>query len=134
VPRGQHDGSLRPYSRFSKPEPLLFLQSSSSVVLTRLSGPRYETFPHEIKHASGYLKKRQQFITISSVSTAMDYKLAGWCFDSLQRQEAFHTSTASVPTAVPNWSHIQWVPGTGGFPAGEKQPQREGDHSSPSRA
>jgi hypothetical protein len=32
---------LRPYSRFSRPEPLLFLPSSSSVVLTRLSGCRY---------------------------------------------------------------------------------------------
>jgi hypothetical protein len=31
---------LRPYSRFSRPEPLLFLPSSSSIVLTRLSGPR----------------------------------------------------------------------------------------------
>jgi hypothetical protein len=30
---------LRPYSRFSKPEPLLFLSSSFSIVLTRLSGP-----------------------------------------------------------------------------------------------
>jgi hypothetical protein len=38
--RGQRDGSLRPYSRFSRPELLLFLPSSSSVVLTRLSGPR----------------------------------------------------------------------------------------------
>jgi hypothetical protein len=40
VVRGQRDGSLRPYSRLSRPEPLLFLPSSSSVVLTRLSGPR----------------------------------------------------------------------------------------------
>jgi hypothetical protein len=40
VSRGQHNGSPRPYSRFSRPEPLLFLPSSSSVVLTRLSGPR----------------------------------------------------------------------------------------------
>jgi hypothetical protein len=31
---------LRPYSRFSRPEPQLFLPSSSSIVLTRLSGPR----------------------------------------------------------------------------------------------
>jgi hypothetical protein len=38
--RGQRDGSLRPYSRLSRPEPLLFLPSNSSVVLTRLSGPR----------------------------------------------------------------------------------------------
>jgi hypothetical protein len=37
--RGQYDGSLQPYSRLSRPEPLLFLPSSSSVVLTRLSGP-----------------------------------------------------------------------------------------------
>jgi hypothetical protein len=28
------------YSRFSRPEPLLFHSSSSSVILTRLSGPR----------------------------------------------------------------------------------------------
>jgi hypothetical protein len=40
VPRGQRDESLRPYSRLSRPEPLLFLPSSSSVALTRLSGPR----------------------------------------------------------------------------------------------
>jgi hypothetical protein len=34
------DESLRPYSRLSRSEPLLFLPSSSSVVLARLSGPR----------------------------------------------------------------------------------------------
>jgi hypothetical protein len=39
VSRGQCNGSPRPYSRFSRPEPLLFLPSSSSIVLTRLSGP-----------------------------------------------------------------------------------------------
>jgi hypothetical protein len=35
VPRGQRDGSLWPYSRISRPEPLLFHPTSSSVVLTR---------------------------------------------------------------------------------------------------
>jgi hypothetical protein len=35
VMHGQHNGSLRPYSRFSRPEPLLFLPSSCSIVLTR---------------------------------------------------------------------------------------------------
>jgi hypothetical protein len=40
VPRGQSDGSLRPYSRLSRPESLLFLSRSSSVVLMRPSGPR----------------------------------------------------------------------------------------------
>jgi hypothetical protein len=39
-PRDQCDGSLRLYSRFSRPERILFLSSSSSVVLTRMSGPR----------------------------------------------------------------------------------------------
>jgi hypothetical protein len=38
VPRGQRDGSLRPYFRCSRPVPL-FLPSSSSVVLTMLSRP-----------------------------------------------------------------------------------------------
>jgi hypothetical protein len=40
VSRGQRDESLRPYSRISRPESLLFLSSSSSTVLTKLSGPR----------------------------------------------------------------------------------------------
>jgi hypothetical protein len=35
VPRGQRDGSLRPYSWFSRPKSLLFLSSSSSVVYSR---------------------------------------------------------------------------------------------------
>jgi hypothetical protein len=39
MPRGKGDGSLRSYSRFSRPEPLLFLLSSSSIGLTRLSSP-----------------------------------------------------------------------------------------------
>jgi hypothetical protein len=33
VSRGQRNGSPRPYSRFSTPEPLLFLPSSSSIVI-----------------------------------------------------------------------------------------------------
>jgi hypothetical protein len=37
VSHGQRDGSLRPYSRISRPEPLLFLLSSSTIVLTWLS-------------------------------------------------------------------------------------------------
>jgi hypothetical protein len=37
---GQRVGSLWPYSRISRPELLLFLSSSSSVVRTSLSGPR----------------------------------------------------------------------------------------------
>jgi hypothetical protein len=40
MPRDQCDGSLWRYSRFSRPEPLLFLPNSSSVVLMLLSGPR----------------------------------------------------------------------------------------------
>jgi hypothetical protein len=34
VSSGQRDGSPQPYSRFSRPEPLLFLPSSSSIILT----------------------------------------------------------------------------------------------------
>jgi hypothetical protein len=40
VPRSQRDGSLRLYSLLSRPGKLHFLPSSSSIVLTRLSGPR----------------------------------------------------------------------------------------------
>jgi hypothetical protein len=40
VLRNQRLGSPTAVIRFSRPKPLLFLSSSSSVVLTRLSGPR----------------------------------------------------------------------------------------------
>jgi hypothetical protein len=40
VSRGQHNDSLWPYSRLSRLEQLFFLSSNSSIVLTRLSGPR----------------------------------------------------------------------------------------------
>jgi hypothetical protein len=39
MPHDQRDESLLPYSRLSRPEPLLFLSSSSSILLTRLSVP-----------------------------------------------------------------------------------------------
>jgi hypothetical protein len=39
VLRGLHDGSLRPYFRVSRPDSLLFLSSSSSIVLRRLTVP-----------------------------------------------------------------------------------------------
>jgi hypothetical protein len=47
VPRGQRDGSLRPYSRLSRPEPLRFLSSSSSIVFKRL-GLHYTVFISDI--------------------------------------------------------------------------------------
>jgi hypothetical protein len=37
VLRGQHNGSLRPYSRFSRREMLLFIPRSSSTVLMKLT-------------------------------------------------------------------------------------------------
>jgi hypothetical protein len=40
VPRGQRDGSLRPFSPFSRQEPLFFYQVAPQFVLTRLSAPR----------------------------------------------------------------------------------------------
>jgi hypothetical protein len=40
VPHGQDDGALRPYSRFSRQEPLLFYQVAPQLSSTRLSGPR----------------------------------------------------------------------------------------------
>jgi hypothetical protein len=40
VSRGQRNRSPRKYSRLSRPEPLLFLPNSFSIVLTRLRGPR----------------------------------------------------------------------------------------------
>jgi hypothetical protein len=68
VPRGQRDRSLRPYSLFSRPEPLLFLPSSPSVLLTRLSGPQFQTHYFffflnvslQMANKLGNLRKKQQ--------------------------------------------------------------------------
>jgi hypothetical protein len=43
VPRGQRDESLRPYSQISRPEPLLFLPSSSSVALNEVEWTLFQT-------------------------------------------------------------------------------------------
>jgi hypothetical protein len=43
VPRGQRDGSLQPYSRIPRPYPLLFLPSSSSVVLNEAEWTPFQT-------------------------------------------------------------------------------------------
>jgi hypothetical protein len=64
VPHGHRDESLLPYSRLSRPEPLLFLLSSSSVVLTRLSWPRYR--PTTSKKKSGSAWNRTRDIQICS--------------------------------------------------------------------
>jgi hypothetical protein len=77
VSRGQRDGSLRPYSRDSRPEPLLFLSSSSSIVLTRpfqthyfsenLVAPGIETGPLDLQPGTLTTrpKRRRIFIDVS---------------------------------------------------------------------
>jgi hypothetical protein len=50
---GHHDGSLQPHSRFSIPNPLLFLSNSSSIVLKRLSGPRSRPTTSRKKNRDG---------------------------------------------------------------------------------
>jgi hypothetical protein len=57
VSRGQRDGSLRPYSRLSRPEQLLFHSSSSSIVLTRLSGPVPDPLLLRISGSAGNLTR-----------------------------------------------------------------------------
>jgi hypothetical protein len=63
--RGQRDGSLRMYSRFSRPEPLLFLPSSSSVVLMRLRTPFQTHYFSENLVAPG-LRPRSLFVLVGS--------------------------------------------------------------------
>jgi hypothetical protein len=53
VPRGQRNGSLRPYSRISRPNPLRFLPSSSLILFIRLSGPRSRPTTSQIILAPG---------------------------------------------------------------------------------
>jgi hypothetical protein len=57
---------LRPYSRFSRPEPLLFLPSSSSIVLTRLSsaGNRTETSGSVARNYVKYHNKKISVVLV----------------------------------------------------------------------
>jgi hypothetical protein len=48
VSPGKRRGYLRPYSRFPRLEPLLFLSSSPSIVLTKLSEPHSRPTPRKI--------------------------------------------------------------------------------------
>jgi hypothetical protein len=43
VSHGQRDGSLRPWSRFPRPEQLLFISSSSSIVLNEAEWTPFQT-------------------------------------------------------------------------------------------
>jgi hypothetical protein len=54
VSRIQRNGSLRLHSRLSRPEPLLFLPSSSSVVLARLGGSRSRPTTSQKSGSAGY--------------------------------------------------------------------------------
>jgi hypothetical protein len=101
VPLGQRDESLLPYSRISRPEPLQFLPSSSSVVLTRLSGPhsRPTTFfscsalelnsgPPDL--LPGTLTTRPQRWShhrqkLSECMSVQNYILAGKCLDGFEK-------------------------------------------------
>jgi hypothetical protein len=53
--RGLRKRSPRPYSRPFRPEPLLFLPSSFTIVLTRLSGPRSRPTTSQSPHDIGYI-------------------------------------------------------------------------------
>jgi hypothetical protein len=52
--RGQRDGFLRPYSLFCRPQTLNFLPSSSSILLTTLSGPREDNSKLDREKSSMY--------------------------------------------------------------------------------
>jgi hypothetical protein len=69
ISRDQRGGYLLPYSRFSRPEPLSFLPSSSSIVLTRLSGPRSR---HTTSQKSGSAGNRTR--TSGSVARNSDHR------------------------------------------------------------
>jgi hypothetical protein len=76
VSRGQRNGSPRPYSRFCRPEPLLLLPSSSSIVLTRLSGPRSRPL---LRRKSGSAGNRTRGLWICSQEYGDKQKLCTFC-------------------------------------------------------
>jgi hypothetical protein len=64
VPRGQCDGTLWPYS--SKPGPLIFLSSSSSILLMRQSGPRSRPTTSQKTWKSRYRTRASWYVARNS--------------------------------------------------------------------
>jgi hypothetical protein len=73
VPRGQRGRSLRPYSGYSRQEVLYFPPSSSSVVLTRLSGPRSR--PTTSQKIWQHRESNQDFSICSQELWPLDYRI-----------------------------------------------------------
>jgi hypothetical protein len=67
IPCGQHNGSLRPYSRLSRPEPQFSLPSSSSIVLTRLSGLRSRPTNSQKTDSAGNRTRARQYIKLKLI-------------------------------------------------------------------
>jgi hypothetical protein len=91
VSRGQRNRSLRPYSPFSRSEPLLFHASSSSVVLTRLSVPRSRATTFQKVFLSN------DTMTVRNVESLRIYKL--WHklkFRTLSRRRSYEISQIQV--------------------------------------
>jgi hypothetical protein len=99
VSRGQRNGSPLPYSWFSRPEPLLFLPSSSSIALTRLSGPHFirttsqkiwkclELNPGQLDLQPGTLTTRPQRRSIPTWKTTQNLRQLSYNYPSRARRD-----------------------------------------------
>jgi hypothetical protein len=66
VLRSQRNRSPRKYSWFSRPEPLIFISSSSSIVLMRLIGPRSSPLFHRKCSIAGNRTRAFRSVTRNS--------------------------------------------------------------------
>jgi hypothetical protein len=98
VPRGQRDGSLRPYSRFSKQEPLLFYQ----VALQLFSRGWVDPVPDPLIFVSGSGGNRTRAsgsvaIICSNIKTGSGDCLRNW----MQHNPHWENYTRSVIPKIP---------------------------------
>jgi hypothetical protein len=94
VPRGECDGFLRPYSRLSRPEPLPFLPSSSSVVLTKLFRwfhyyyfPTHDAPPSCFRHHPWIVSHGLDNTVLNYYSGVSDYRAVRYLLGDDERRD-----------------------------------------------
>jgi hypothetical protein len=100
VPRGQHDGSLRPYSRFSRPGPLLFYQVAPQLYSRDwVDHNKTSRLKRQI-----YVKPMEREVALSN-ACLLEKERKSKIFDNNQpdrhlQQVLFHLAPCGQPTSV----------------------------------
>jgi hypothetical protein len=106
VPRGQHEGSLRPYSRISRPEPLLFFQVAPQLYSWGWVDPIRDPLLHR-NFDSAWNRIR----TSGCVARNSDHQTTEAVFLTIHANNNSNKGPREVLKCEPHWRlllHVKW--------------------------